>query len=121
MLPKGLVGCPEKFNEADQSRVWDSLSSDDFSEFRAARVTIHTIYWIAGRYCGWNTGRRGRPMAQPRQIAEVSPQAKAVADAGRVTQVLAELMLYFATEANPDGLVLFQSRSLERIRVTLLP
>ena len=80
---KGLVGCPEKFNEADQSRVWDSLSSDDFSEFRAARVTIHTIYWIAGRYCGWNTGRRGRPMAQPRQITEVSPQAKAVADAGR--------------------------------------
>ena len=77
---KGLVGCPEKFNEADQRRVWDSLSC---AELRFAPVTMGTIYWISQRYCGWNAGRRGRPWAQPREASELTLQAQAVAAAGR--------------------------------------
>lgn len=78
---KGLIGCPEKFNETGQRRVWDSLSNDD-SGLRGAPVTMDTIYWIARRYCGWNARRPGRPPAQPREI-KVSERAEAVATAGR--------------------------------------
>ena len=78
---KGLIGCPEKFNEAGQRRLWESLSNDGF-RIRSDAVTIDTIYWIAGRYCGWKRGRHGRPLGQPREI-KLSEQAEAVADAGR--------------------------------------
>jgi RepB DNA-primase from phage plasmid len=79
----GLVGCPAKFNRADQRRLWDSLSTDEASELPDGYVTIRTIYWIARRYCDWKTGRRGRPHGQPRPPHEFSAKALAVAEAGR--------------------------------------
>ena len=78
----GLAGCPSKFNAADQRRVWDSFASQH-PELRSAAVTMRTIYWIAGRYCGWKAGRPGRPMGQPRGAREISAQAQAVAEAGQ--------------------------------------
>jgi hypothetical protein len=45
-------------------------------------LTIRTIYWIAQRYCGWKSGRRGRPIGQPKPEGDISDQAKAVAEAG---------------------------------------
>lgn len=79
----GLVGCPAKFDAAEQRRVWDSLTAGPSAELRGIPVTIRTIYWIAQRYCGWRSGRRGRPIAQPRPAAEISEEAQAVAEAGR--------------------------------------
>jgi hypothetical protein len=79
----GLIGCPAKFDAADQRRVWDNLTAGAVAELRGAAVTIRTIYWIARRYCGWKTGRRGWPIGQPRPVAEIASQAQAVADAGR--------------------------------------
>ena len=73
-----LVGCPDKFDAADQRRVWDS-----FSGGVGAPVTMATIYWIAQRYCGWNAGGRGRPMAQPREAPVITAKAQTVANAGR--------------------------------------
>jgi hypothetical protein len=78
-----LIGCPAKFDAADQRRVWDGLTAGAAAELRGAAVTIRTIYWIARRYCGWQSGRRGRPIAQPRAARELPVPAQAVADAGR--------------------------------------
>jgi hypothetical protein len=80
---RGLSGCPVKFNADDQRRIWDSLASHFPAELRGAAVTMRTIYWVAGRYCGWKSGRRGRPMGQPRVAREISTQAQAVAKAGQ--------------------------------------
>jgi Primase C terminal 2 (PriCT-2) len=73
----GLVGCLSKFDRADQRRVWDSMSGS------VSPVTMGTIYWIARDFAGWTSGRRGRPMKQPRESGEIPAQAQAVADAGR--------------------------------------
>ena len=80
---KGLIGCPSKFDRLDQERVWETLSNDGLSQLGAAPVTIRTIYWIAQRYAGWKASRPGRPVGQPRENLEITPQARAVADAGR--------------------------------------
>jgi hypothetical protein len=79
----GLVGCPAKFDIADQRRLWDSLSADDIPELPRGSVTIRTIFWIAQRYCGWKSGRRGRPHGQPRPMNEIPAKSHAVAEAGR--------------------------------------
>ena len=76
----GLVGCPSKFDRADQRRVWDSMSTC-LGPLRS--VTMGTIYWIARDFADWTSGRRGRPMEQPRESGEIPAQAQAVADAGR--------------------------------------
>jgi len=80
---KGLVGCPSKFNAADQRRVWDSLTVGGVAELHATALTIRTIYWIAQRYCGWKVGQSGRPFGQPRPEREISAEAQAVAEAGQ--------------------------------------
>jgi hypothetical protein len=79
----GLIGCPAKFDAADQRRVWDGLAAGAVAEQRRSRVTIRTINWIARRYCGWKSGRRGRPIAQPRAAGELPVPAQAIVDAGR--------------------------------------
>jgi len=117
----GLKGCPSKFDRTDQRRVWDSLSNDG-SELRGARVTIRTIYWIARDFAGWNTGRRGRPLGQPREI-EVSEQAQAVADAGRwaVSKGLNRLRKLHAIGAQRLGPGTLKRRLLEAIATGLDP
>ena len=82
MSSLGLIGCPPKFDAADQRRVWESLTVGELPELRGVPLTIRTIYWIAQRYCGWKSGRRGRPSGQPRPARDISDQAKAVAEAG---------------------------------------
>jgi hypothetical protein len=79
----GLIGCRSKFDADDQRRVWDSITSHVTAELPGAAVTMRTIYWIAVRYCGWKSGRLGRPIGQPRAAQEVSEHARAVAEAGQ--------------------------------------
>jgi hypothetical protein len=79
----GLIGCRSKFDADDQRRVWDSIMSHVTAELPGAAVTMRTIYWIAVRYCGWKSGRLGRPIGQPRAAQEVSDHARAVAEAGQ--------------------------------------
>ena len=118
----GLVGCPSKFDAADQRRVWESLTAGELPEFRGVPLTIRTIYWIAQRYCGWRSGRRGRPRGQPRPAKDISDQAKAVAEAGAwaVTMGLdhvRELHAAVAGQRVPKGSLM--ERTLEEIRERL--
>ena len=72
---------PHQFDSADQRRVWESLTLSEVADLGAGPVTILTVFWIARRYCGWEAGRKGRPMSQPREVA-LTPEALAVREAG---------------------------------------
>ena len=118
----GLVGCPTKFDAADQRRVWEGLAAGELPELRGAPLTIRTIYWIAQRYCGWKTGRRGRPRGQPRPARDISDQAKAVAEAGAWAVAMGldhvrELHAAVASPRVPKGSLM--ERTLEDIRTRL--
>jgi DNA primase RepB-like protein len=120
----GLVGCPSKFDVAGQRRAWDSLSNDGSIGSLGRLVTERTIYWIAHRYCGWNAGRRGRPMAQPREGVEPTPRALAVAAAGRraiatgLDRVRKVHSAHWGQSIKADALM---GRILEEIRIRLDP
>jgi hypothetical protein len=75
------TGAPEKFNEADQQKTWDSLIvpvriADQYDGLR----TVRTIFWIAYRYCGWTC--RGQPYKRP-TIRRPSETIAPVAAAGQ--------------------------------------
>ena len=118
----GLIGCPSKFDPADQRRVWESLTVGDLPELRGLPLTIRTIYWVAQRYCGWKSGRSGRPVGQPRPARDISDQAKAVAEAGawavaKGLDRVRELHAAIASQRVPKGSLM--ERILEDIRTRL--
>jgi hypothetical protein len=71
-----LHGYPPKFDAIDQARVWDSIST----EFTGERLTVATIYWIAGRFCGWSPRRGG--IYRRSSLVEISAEALRVKEAG---------------------------------------
>ena len=118
----GLVGCPSRFDAADQRRVWESLTVGELPELRGVPLTIRTIYWIAQRYCGWKSGRRGRPRGQPRPARDISDQAKAVAEAGAWAVTVGldrvrELHAGVAGQRVPKGSLM--DRLLQEVRMRL--
>jgi hypothetical protein len=71
-----LHGYPPKFDAADQARVWDSIDT----KFIGDRLTIGTIFWIAGRFCGWSP-RRGGVYRRSSEF-EISAEALRVKEVG---------------------------------------